>query len=267
MRPFDACRYRIKWGVSHGKNMSQLWGETSADDLYAPSAKVDADGNGVIMLNQVQPFPVNISLELGEFLYQLRATLDGAIYQANIFQTGQDPPTNEKDLEFPIFDDPKIYAKNAPSMIGPLSDECKRIIEQVQPYHAKDIPPDELPTAKSRCLYILNDWARIDRHRRLHVVGASASTPGPLIRIPEGVILASMTHTPFRFLENENVIATFKLTGYSHGMKVEMNPQIRADIAVNEPPPPCAATDTLESRLTAIAVTVYDIVTDLENCF
>jgi hypothetical protein len=87
-------------------------------------------------------------------------------------------------------------------------------------------------------LRTLNEWARIDRHRRLNVVASWFSQADPKFRLPLGVSLASLLVAGDGFLEVENQIASFSLTGWVPGMPIEANPDLAIDIAVNEIPTP-----------------------------
>jgi hypothetical protein len=66
------------------------------------------------------------------------------------------------------------------------------------------------------------------------------------------------------FLEHECAVAVFKVAGYTRGMDVKANPNMFIDIAVDEDPPPCADTDTL-NRLKAMRIEVGAVVKALET--
>jgi hypothetical protein len=89
-------------------------------------------GQGALRLNQdITPFrPVLFGL--GEGLYQLRAALDGSIRGCAILETGQDPPPNENELEFPITFSAQSF-KDSTWKIAPLSDYRRWMIP---PHHA-----------------------------------------------------------------------------------------------------------------------------------
>jgi hypothetical protein len=66
---------------------------------------------------------VRLALDLGEFLYQLRAALDACIHQAAILESGKDPHPDEKALEFPICVSSEEF-KNSGWKIRPLADKA-----------------------------------------------------------------------------------------------------------------------------------------------
>ena len=102
---FEGCRERLRRAKVHRENIAALWNKAGkAEDLYEVIVGMDDDGTGCIWLKaRHQPELISaLSLELGEMLYQLRAALDGCIYQAAIFESKQNPPPDEHSLEFPV---------------------------------------------------------------------------------------------------------------------------------------------------------------------
>jgi hypothetical protein len=133
-------------------------------------------------------------------------------------------------------------------MLGPLADPQRRIIESVQPYRAKNLTPSELAKDINRCIGILHDWARKDRHRRLHMVGGYVLSVNPAIACPPGVSVAGTEIIKSGFLEDESIIARFRLIGFEKGMEVKTNPYLQTQIAINEIPPACCDEDTFGYR-------------------
>lgn len=83
--------------------------------------------------------------------------------------------------------------------------------------------------------------------------------------VPPPATLSYMMVTYDGFLEHDCEIASFKIEGYTSGMDVKANPNLFIDIAVDEDPPPCADTDTLDNRLKAMRIHVKTIVAALEK--
>jgi hypothetical protein len=147
----------------------------------------------------------------------------------------------------------------------PLTKKRRDIIESVQPYNAPALAEEYRVFNFNRTLAILNDWARKDRHRKLHIVGSWASNANPKVRLPDGVRLISLTARGDGFLEHESEIASFQLGGFVPGMKIEANPDVFVDVAVNEVPPPCADNDTLSNRVRAMVIATGAIVRAIED--
>jgi hypothetical protein len=168
-------------------------------------------------------------------------------------------------LEFPICSLVENFKKNA-WKIKPLSPERRAVIESVQPYNTPELDDPRLLLRNfNRNLRILNDWARIDRHRRLHVVMSWASNVNPKVRIPEGTTLVYLNPVESCFLENESKVANFKIEGWRPYMDMQANPDLFIDIAVDEVPPRCADNDTFGNRVAGMIETVTNIVATFEK--
>ncbi|MGO4598502.1 hypothetical protein [Terrabacter sp. 2RAF25] len=124
-------------------------------------AAVDADGRGTLCMKRVVPLPEELTLILGEFLYQLRAALDNCLYAVAVIVSGSNPPPGASALQWPICDTAEAFSKQR-SRLKHLPERLVACLEAIQPYQA------DLPAWNS--LRLLNDLARVDRHRALHLV-------------------------------------------------------------------------------------------------
>jgi hypothetical protein len=264
---FEGCRLRVDRAHANGKALANAWNEIPAEDLYTVRVQVNPDGTGSFRLTRPKPVPTIFALQLGEMLYQLRAALDAAVYKAAVLDTGQDPPPSEQNLEFPIFHSPSVYAKKSALKIKPLALKRQKLIEAVQPYNMPDLKPEQMVFNGHISLGILNDWARKDRHRRLHIVGSWVSKANPQILCPPGVQVASLELVHSGFLEDDNEIATFQLLGRWRGMGIKATANLATEVAVNEAPPPCAPNDNLGNRLAGILAAVSHVIAMLEESF
>jgi hypothetical protein len=269
-RPFEGCWQRIERANSHRIALGETWNDFIDDDPYTAVVIVEDDGTGGIWVRpNYDSLPPVFGLELGEVLYHLRAALDACIYQAAMLETGQDPPPNERDLQFPLCSSRESFERCIRN-IAPLSPERRNMVERLQPYNTPEVAPQFLVCNFNRNLSIVNDWARKDRHRRLHVVGSWGSKANPKLRLSDGEVVATFTSiTQSGFLEAESQVASFRIEGYTPEMKtkVQGNPDIMIDIAVDETPPPCADTDTLGNRLLAMVETTEAVVDWFERSF
>jgi hypothetical protein len=207
--------------------------------------------------------PRDLALEFGEMLYQLRAVLDTCVYQAAVLDSGRDPPPDEQTLEFPICLTPASWKESA-RKIRPLAQERRAIIEKVQPCHAERSPN---LTRVIRALGILNDWARKDRHRRLHVVRIWFNSARPRLRVSEPVRI--IAHTPITpgFVDDQAEVSRFVLDGWEPGAKVEADADVSFDIAVDEVPTPERPDDTLTRRIAEMFFAVKWVVETFEKSF
>ncbi len=121
-------------------------------------------GEWVFGVRTVTPIPVRLSTLFGEWLYQLRAALDGTAYQLAIRDSRQDPPPNARRIYFPIkTESAAFYKPQHRSDLRALSDTTFGLLGLIQPFHAE---PDHF----SNALWWIEELARIDRHRRGHVL-------------------------------------------------------------------------------------------------
>jgi hypothetical protein len=124
-----------------------------------------------------------VSLILGDFLFNLRATLDQIVYELHVRHFRGAVPDDVGDkTQFPIFSTPRIDSKGRRiptskwQSIGNLSKRQQAAIEWLQPYNRRE---DKLSYARI-ALEILANLNNIDKHRRLHITQvATAAVPGP----------------------------------------------------------------------------------------
>lgn len=118
------------------------------------------------VINTVEPMPDRLSTLFGEWLYELRAALDGTAYYLAVRDSVQNPPPNERSIYFPIKLDPAKYdSQGHRENLKALSDATFADLRTVQPFHAQ---PDHM----SNALWWVEELARIDRHRGGHALAA-----------------------------------------------------------------------------------------------
>lgn len=252
--------------MAHNEELARLWNSIPAGELCSFLPRIDPQGNGSIRAVRVKPIPDEFSLRLGEMLYQLRSALDACVYQAAVLTTKSDPPPKETGLEFPITNDRDEFPKLAKRRLGGLPPDLVSEIEKVQPYNIPtNLPQKKLISNINRCLGILNDLARKDRHRKLHIVGSAPLRFEPLFSLPDGVRVVDVQTNASTLLEEQAEIATFKLIGFRGSVNIKVNPNMMTSIGCTEPPPPCDASDTFAQRLTEIINAVGHIIFAFEN--
>ena len=167
---FEDCWKRIDRARMHANAFTHEW-----NGLLKPATfdyRTKQDGNGaLIFIGRFRDVPKNdLALELGEFFYQLRAALDGAIFKAAEIGSAPGMPANENSLEFPICPNRRKFEGSA-FYAGPFHQDLKNWLEAVQPYNAPNSGNPDIVECGRR-LKLLHDCARKDRHRRLHVIAA-----------------------------------------------------------------------------------------------
>lgn len=212
---------------------------------YLPSVSVDPAGRGAIHVAPIDLPREELALEFGEFLYQLRAALDSLVYETAIHVSGEDPPPNAEELEFPIRPSQASF-DNAARKIAPLAHHHRVWIEEFQPYHAEYATEGLRLTAET--LEVINDLARKDRHRGLRVIASWGSNKVPEIALPAGTSLEWLKVTEDGPLEHEGEIATFQIRNWTPGLEMHANPNLMIDVTVEDVPAPTSDEDTLFKR-------------------
>ena len=241
---FNGVWERVRRATTHREAAAREWSSWLTDyEPYGPWLNIDDDGNGTLSIRQFHPVPSAIAIELGEWLYNLRAALDYTAYALAIFNTKSDPPPDEATIQFPIYDTETQF-RNHERCIKSLAKNHREWIEAMQPY-AYDAVPGQT------AFYWVNHLARIDRHRKLQVVGGYIVESTPIMSLGghEGAIFFEDVD-PIVFIEpgddgeGEAVIARFKVVPAALRDEVEANPMtaIEPDILemVRQRPPEIA---------------------------
>ena len=94
-----------------------------------------------------------------------------------------------------------------------------------------------------------------------------SSVRGHLTQVPWFALRLARRSNPSAYPVADfwKTIASFRLSGYVPGMKVQANSNLAIDIAVNEIPKPAAGNDTLGERLKQMIITVKFVVRMLEE--
>ena len=235
--PFNTCWDRVDRAEIHRQSLIKVWNALDTDKVYSSGAEIDDNGNGKFFLYTVErDWLLPFSLQFGEMLYQLRAALDSCVYDAATLEFAQNPPPNEEQWGFPIcvtedkFDNAVRRMKNLP-------DRLRGMLETVQPYSRATGRANGYEWDLGQVLYILNEWARIDRHRRLHLAGTAISKGNLAFeRIPGMSVEACDFQVGEHVLEHNTEIARFKIAGWVPGKKMNVHGQFAFEIVIDEAP-------------------------------
>lgn len=272
MRRLDQPRLRLERAKTHRARIAELWnGFLERDEPYEIHVHVEDDGRGSIDVfpSEYEPPPLEeISLVFGELLYQLRAALDSLVYELAIIDSGQDPPPDADKLEFPIRSSERSFEQVA-WKIAPLSKHHRLLIGRIQPYPVQE--QTEAMKFMGQALKVLNDWARVDRHRRLHIAASWGANKNPLFEPPEGCRVHSVVVTPDGPLEQESQVASFQVAGWKPGLELVANSNLTIDISLDEPLPPLDLAifedieDTLSERVKLLIIVVNLVIEGFEE--
>jgi len=221
----------------HGAKFFEQW-STFVHDKPC-TIRADHKGNGTAVITAVfeggieADFGLGLSLELGEFFYQLRAALDGATFKLASLLSAPHPPPNETTLEFPIYPTTSKFNQSA-FCKQPFSDEFKAWVESIQPYNAHKTT-DKPYRGINHALSLLHDCARKDRHRQLHVVAALPTTiKGHFVISPPGRITFTEM-IPCNFLEDKFEFLRFGFDRVTDG-DIDLKGEMVIEVSVQEIP-------------------------------
>lgn len=159
----DGCRAKIDRAREH---VEALYGEFDAFMKPNPNTpwgiviKHDGRrGEGAITWRQRGPTPLRWAVLLGEFLYDLRSSLDH-LARALVIANNRKPT---KKTEFPVFwKETDFEAESGPKIKG-ISSDARTVIESLQPYRAWPDHP------KSTTIWAIHDLCNTDKHRVLNL--------------------------------------------------------------------------------------------------
>ncbi len=140
--------------------MPQSWWDLAA--AHRPTV----GPSGYEVTREVRLSP-ELSIRVGEFIYNLRSALDHLVF-ALAWHDGGKKPTggHERKLQFPIEDRPKSFWTRRNTLLKGVSDPNVALIERYQPYKG--------------CSWtgILRDLSNTDKHRELLTLAGALDTYG-----------------------------------------------------------------------------------------
>jgi hypothetical protein len=168
------------------------------------------------------PIPARIPIIMGDFLQNLRSSLDYLVRELVLAANNQ--PTNHEI--FPICDTPKGFkeAVRRGQLTG-IPTDAHTLIEGLQPYHlGQDL--------QKSTLWILNEFTNINKHRRILVTvlrGGESKTNLEIFNI-EG---EPWTKGPMPSFDENTKLGPFPVNTKG---QVEMNVQVFAVVTFDEGP-------------------------------
>ncbi len=127
-------------------------------------------GEYIIRLHAEDP-PDALSLIIGDALHAMRSGLDHLAYALAATYTKPLPDSVRERIEFPIFGDRPMTARERSRKLGGLDPAAVAAIDKLQPSERGNAYAQD-------ALWTLYDLARIDRHRLLHLTVAQLDRVG-----------------------------------------------------------------------------------------
>lgn len=148
----------------------------------------DGGGTWGAKLRIVGNVPDDVSLLVGDFLHNLRSSLD-YLAQALVLTSGNQPKDGVGGTAFPVLKNPKQHGQL--TVKGTVTAEIGLAIEAIQPYKAVEGGVEWHP------LLLLHELSNTDKHRTLHLpllatVEPVAMLVGHLEQMPVGMIQTTM---------------------------------------------------------------------------
>jgi hypothetical protein len=205
-------RFKDSWdrlgrAAKHLDAFKVEWAGVLADNGFSTIARYDIDSGWFIasgVLTEAAAKRVrenNLSLELGELAYQLRAALDGLIWETITRTQGTEPPADASRIEFPILNGKRRDFKKCAFLKYPFPPKLKTWLQSIQP-DTGEKPEGDPDRGLNVTLEDIHDLARLDRHRRLRI----------LVAVPTKLKFGFTTEPPSRIIARER-IHTFNLFG------------------------------------------------------
>lgn len=227
IEPFTAAWHRWERANLHYMELSEVWNRYIDSHPFDHELRHEGSGIYILRIRETEPMPAEFAVETGEWLYNLRATLDYIIWALAAYTAGTVPPPKEEALQYPIYDDEATWNRNLWRIKG-LSQRHQGLLHQMQPFNSD---------TDANYLGWINRLARVDRHRSL-VNGTSL-----LVELnPVLAITGNNKHgyTPQlqwgdRVLRNGRAdAARITVVPWDESVKVQCNPRVGIDPEITE---------------------------------
>jgi hypothetical protein len=191
--PLESWRLKLARAQEHLDALNAAYKRYTDLDPHAAVTTNNPDtGKYVMKVSLVERIPVELGLILGDYLQNLRASLDHTIWELS---TAPDERTG-----FPFYRDEKDFDKAASSKFGTIPDAAKLVLREVQPF--QDAAPADHP------LWLLHRLSIEDRHHKLPILTFAADTASYTITRVVGAEVHSIHVRDHGPLEDEAVVAS-----------------------------------------------------------
>src|SRR5271170_6883087 len=143
VRRFKNSWSRLDRATNHIAAFQTEWNLLLSQDPFGSVVRYDQD-NGCYIASLTASETsreairnTSLPLILGEYAYQLRAALDGLIWDAITFTQGAEPPADANRLEFPVLNGKVRNFRDCGFHKFPFPDKLKTWLESIQPDSAE----------------------------------------------------------------------------------------------------------------------------------
>jgi len=232
MTPFEECGRRIDRAHTHCAAFVAGWRTLLESDSYFFLPEMKDERTGIVSATLKNSIRHELSLELGEFFYQLRSALDGAVYRAVDLRRGTKNIARIDRLDFPITKSVTAFEKAALHE-NPFPEDLRKWIEGVQPYFTGKTPEQK---EISFFLLLLHDCARKDRHRQLHLVAVVPDKLEGTIQVQSPCVVDYVRAKSNNLLEDKCEFLEFGVSNTFPDMDIELNGKFTIQVSIEEIP-------------------------------
>jgi hypothetical protein len=163
---FEGSLLRLREAAAQKKRFDDSWNRHLSSVPWEFSLESDGPLKHRLMGREIRTVPAQLGLHFSIWLQQLRAALDNALYACVGSRQCQFPPLKDNLIEFPITESRTKFNSTKTIKNQAVDEDVAVFLEGQQPYW-RGINNEQ--DAKMSHLYWLNELARIDRHRVMHV--------------------------------------------------------------------------------------------------
>lgn len=223
MNLFRACWDRVERAEVHRSQLVEVWNDYLDREPFDCRLNHEGEGIHILEIWQSVPPPPEFSLRLGEWLYHLRACLDHIVWATAAYVSGSLPPPDQGRLQYPIYESERAWRNNL-SRLGSLKDHHREMLWRMQPFNSD---------RDANYLGVINNLARIDRHRRPNESTAYIAEFEPVVEVPKQ---AATTFQWGQRTLRDGIARAARLTvdPWDPGMSVTMNPRVGLDPEIGE---------------------------------
>lgn len=166
--PLQGAMLKMNRAEEHLKTIGLMLEEFVKSDFYETVGEKDYKGRLVARAKNVKDPPPELSVLIGDCVFNFRSALDQLAYALASAHTDPLPEAFAKTSAFPIFNSgPTFRRKGAAGgrhKIRGMRPSTQAAIERLQPYHRRKRP-------LLAALWHLEELSNVDKHRLVHLTG------------------------------------------------------------------------------------------------
>ena len=162
MNELDGVRVKIARANVHLDELKRRLNDWRVSKPYPIVVEIESNSGDQLWKVGDEPIPPPDLPVIGDILFNLRSALDHLAWQL-VLKAGNVP---SRRTEFPIFNDPDIWKRDAPRKMAGMNGVMKDRIKALQPCFYNH-------THRKKAIWGLQDYGNTDKHRTLLIVPVS----------------------------------------------------------------------------------------------